>query len=116
MEDLLKIAHWQWYCTLLIVIGISFVKLSVAFFLLRIINRPYYRRFLYVMIGILVSLTLAWFGTLVFQCVLVSAAWNPTLAQARCFSDVQYRSIGLANSCKCIKTIGSRIEAHLPSL
>ncbi|KAF2786170.1 hypothetical protein K505DRAFT_260469, partial [Melanomma pulvis-pyrius CBS 109.77] len=98
MEDLLKIAHWQWYFTLLIIIGISFVKLSVAFFLLRIIHRPYYRRFLYVMIGVLVSLTLAWCGTLVFQCVPVSAAWNPTLAHARCFSDAQYRSIGLANS------------------
>ncbi|KAF2710766.1 hypothetical protein K504DRAFT_335315, partial [Pleomassaria siparia CBS 279.74] len=97
-EDLLKIAHRQWFLTLFIILGIGFVKLSVAFFLLRIIHRANYRRFLYVMIALLTPLTFAWAGTFIFQCIPVSAAWDPNVSQSRCMSHVVYRNVGLAHS------------------
>lgn len=107
-NNLTQLVRWQWYFTLFIAIGISFVKLSVAFFLLRIIHRPYYQRFLYSMISLLVPLTLVWFGTLIFQCVSVSEACEPLIRSPRCISRTTYRDLGLFNNGKCAKAIGMR--------
>jgi hypothetical protein len=52
-DNILGVARLLWIVTLLYAVGISFVKLSVAFFLLRIIQRPVCRRLLYGMIGML---------------------------------------------------------------
>lgn len=104
-ENLTQLVRWQWYFTLFIVIGISFVKLSVAFFLLRIIHRPYYRRFLYNMIGLLVPLTLVWFGTFASQCVPVSKVWEPFVRSPRCISRTTYWDLVIFNNGKCTKAI-----------
>jgi Fungal rhodopsin domain len=48
-ESLFYILFWQ---GLLVVFAVSFVKLSIAFFLLRLAQRTQYRRFLYGVIGL----------------------------------------------------------------
>lgn len=51
LENALAMGPYLWSFLLLYVVGISFIKLSVAFFLLRIIHRSYSCRFLYTMMG-----------------------------------------------------------------
>ncbi|KAF2640820.1 hypothetical protein P280DRAFT_399457, partial [Massarina eburnea CBS 473.64] len=97
--DVSAVGVYLWSFTVLIVIGISLVKLSVAFFLLRIIQRPQYRLVLYCMIAILVPSTLVWTFTLLFQCTPVAAAWNPELrSNAQCMSRTTYRNLNVFNS------------------
>jgi hypothetical protein len=51
MSERIKQLHWQFFHNLLVMIGISLVKISIAFFLLRlVISRPY-KIFLISMIG-----------------------------------------------------------------
>jgi hypothetical protein len=97
-DNLNQLARWQWYFTLFFIIGISFLKLSVTFFLLRIIHWPYYRRFLYSMIGLLVSLMLVWFGSLIIQCVPVSDILEPLMGTSRCNSRTAHRDLDLFNN------------------
>ena len=49
--DMGKILHWQFFHSLWIMMGISFVKMSVGFFLLRLVAGRWYKRFLTGMIG-----------------------------------------------------------------
>jgi hypothetical protein len=50
-HNVISIGPLVWAFTLIVVLGICFVKLSVAFFLLRIIQLTAYRRLLYCSIG-----------------------------------------------------------------
>ncbi|KAF2471195.1 uncharacterized protein BDR25DRAFT_223412 [Lindgomyces ingoldianus] len=112
LDDLGRISKWLWWFSLVYIMGVSFVKLSIACCLLRIIQRPNYRRFLYGMLEVLLAvLTLAWFFTFIFQCVPVAAAWHSSLrpphiteGNARCMSHTTYRDLGLFNSAINIAT------------
>lgn len=114
--DTSRFSSWIWVSTLLNIIGLGFVKLSIAFFLLRIFERRYCRHLLYAIIckpirrrivtfkltllGLLFALTLAWFGTTLFQCVPVTAAWNAsTQSKARCMSQSTHKTLSLVNNC-----------------
>jgi hypothetical protein len=48
-----KLLHWQFYHSLIVMVGISLIKISIACFLLRLvtITNKVYRIFLYCMIG-----------------------------------------------------------------
>ena len=46
-----EINHWQFYHYIVVVLGISLIKLSIAFLLLRFVRVVAYKRFIWVMIG-----------------------------------------------------------------
>jgi len=46
-----RIMLWTWMRSLFIVLGISLVKVSVGFFLLRVVDGTKYKRFIIGMIG-----------------------------------------------------------------
>jgi hypothetical protein len=120
-DNLNQLARWQWYFKLFFMIGISFLKLSVTFFLLRIIHWPYYRRFLYSMIGLLVTLTLVWFGSLIIQCVPISEFLESLMGSSHCNSRTTHRDLDLFNNGELLsdritssKTLDSQFQ--LPTL
>jgi hypothetical protein len=52
-DELVKMLHWQFFHSLSVTLGISLIKISVAFFLLRLVPGKAYKWFLYGMIGML---------------------------------------------------------------
>ena len=98
--------------SIIIMVGISSVKISIAFFLLRltgIASRTPYSRFLYGVVAFIVLLTLGCAGSLIFQCLPIEATWNYMLRQppigtgtAKCYSNTVFRNLGLMNSGKFI--------------
>ncbi|KFX93213.1 hypothetical protein V490_04954 [Pseudogymnoascus sp. VKM F-3557] len=96
---------------LFLVTGISLVKISVGLFLLRIVEGTLYKRIILGTIGFLVIFTLACLGTLIFQCLPVSAAWDfaqrpPPFGtgNAKCYSTPIFTAIGLFNGAVNIAT------------
>jgi len=98
-QALSKIDHWMFFHSLMVTIGISLVKISIAFFLLRLVQAKAYKRFLVGMIVFLTLFCLSCAGTLIFACIPVSAQWNfAQKATAKCFSINTFTAIGLYNS------------------
>lgn len=104
----MKFAKVLYIHSIIIMVGISTVKISIAFFLLRLSTRTPYSRFLYGVIVFIVMLTLACAGTLIFQCLPVEATWDARLrpppfgtGDAKCYSMTIFRNLGLMNSCEC---------------
>jgi hypothetical protein len=50
-DELIKMKHWQYFLSIIVTVGISFIKISVASFLLRLVPGKGYKIFLYCMIG-----------------------------------------------------------------
>ncbi|KAF2840995.1 hypothetical protein M501DRAFT_902028, partial [Patellaria atrata CBS 101060] len=96
------LSKWTFFHALFVMIAISCVKISIAFFLLRLASRTRYKKLLWGAVVFIVVFTIACSFTLIFQCTPVSAAWNYSLraptGTARCFTMLQYRNIGLMNS------------------
>ncbi|KUJ23165.1 uncharacterized protein LY89DRAFT_169714 [Mollisia scopiformis] len=100
VSNLEKIFHWFFYHGLLNVFGISTVKVSIGFFLLRLVQGTMYKRILVAWITFLVIFGLASCGTIAFDCTPISAAWDLSLLadpNTRCFSTSVFRSIALVN-------------------
>ncbi|KAL2840429.1 hypothetical protein BJY01DRAFT_20918 [Aspergillus pseudoustus] len=111
-----KISQWIWWHSLIVVLGISLVKISIGFFLLRFATQKKWLKWL--IIGSLIFLTaftMASLGTLIFQCVPVRAAWDFELRAkptTKCFSTHIYLSIGRFNA--SINIITDFLYATLP--
>lgn len=108
---------------ILIMVGISTVKISIAFFLLRLSTRTPYSRSLYGVIIFIVLMTITCAMTLIFQCLPVEAAWDSRLrpppfgtGDAKCYSMTIFRNLGLMNSCKCILNSNTNKCADISSL
>lgn len=93
--------------SLLVMVGLSCVKVSVAFSLLRLSANKRQTRFLWGAIAFIIAITIACAGTLIFQCFPVEAAWDSSLrpapmgtGTAHCYSNTTFRNIGLMNSSK----------------
>jgi len=100
LSNLTTILHWGYFNGLANVTGISSVKLSVGFFLLRLGQGKWYKRIIIAWIIFLFIFTLACLGTLVFQCFPVNAAWDPVARmdpKSKCYSIPIFRAIGLFN-------------------
>ncbi|KAI9712651.1 MAG: hypothetical protein M1820_001272 [Bogoriella megaspora] len=100
-----KFLVWQWVHSIIIMTANSTLKLSIAFFLMRITQRTHYRRLLWSVIVFIILFTIACFGTLLFQCVPPQAAWRYVLrppplghGNARCYNTTIFRDIGVFNS------------------
>jgi hypothetical protein len=50
-ESYSAIMHWQFFASIIIMVGISLVKLSIAFVLLRFVETKHFRRLLWFMVG-----------------------------------------------------------------
>jgi len=99
VSELGKLLHWQFYHSLIVMFGISLIKISIACFLLRLVTGKVYKIFLYGMTVFLTLFTLACAGTLIFACIPVRASWDLALAPtAKCYSKQTFTNIGLFNS------------------
>lgn len=92
--------------SIIIMVGISAVKISIAFFLLRLSTSKIFHRFLYVVMVFIVLMTIACALTLILQCLPVEAVWNVALrpapfgtGTAKCYSMTVFRNLGMMNSC-----------------
>ena len=57
IPELENLLHWQFYHSIVIMCGISLVKISIGFFLLRFVNSKIYKR---VVIGMIGTQSLTW--------------------------------------------------------
>ena len=90
---------------IIVMVGVSTVKISIAFFLMRLSTTKQQSRFLYGIIGFIIILTLACAMTLILQCLPVEAAWDSSLrppplgtGTAKCYSTTIFRNLGMMNS------------------
>ncbi|CAI6334434.1 unnamed protein product [Periconia digitata] len=101
-EDHTAFTKIQYFHSLVIMVGVSAVKVSIALSLIRLSPRKSYTVFLYGVIGFMVIMTLACAGTLIFQCLPVQAAWDfslrPPTGTAKCYNQIIFRNLGLMNS------------------
>ncbi|GFF68424.1 hypothetical protein IFM61392_05263 [Aspergillus lentulus] len=106
LEDLGPLSKWTFFHAIVIVLGISSVKISLAFFLLRFASQnKLIKRFIIGALVFLILFTIACILTLIFQCIPVSAAWDYTQkATATCYSSKTYLAIGEFNSAINIAT------------
>jgi len=96
----MTVSHWLYFHSWIIVMGISFVKISIGFFLLRLVQGKWYKRSIVAWIIFLFLFTLASMGTLIFQCLPIDAAWDMNVRMqptTRCYSNETFRNIGLFN-------------------
>ncbi|RDL36492.1 uncharacterized protein BP5553_05844 [Venustampulla echinocandica] len=100
MSNFTEIVHWSYHHGWILVVGISSVKISVGIFLIRLVQKKWYKRCIIAWIVFLVIFTVACVGTLIFQCIPIRAAWDFMLRldpNTKCYSIDVFRSIGLFN-------------------
>ncbi|KAI9929821.1 hypothetical protein MW887_011626 [Aspergillus wentii] len=112
-DDQEILRKYTFYHSIIVMIGISAVKISLGFFLLRVAAQSTFRRFIIGAIVFLVAFTIACAGTLIFQCVPVAGAWDMEVRKtAKCFSLPTFTAIGIFNS--SINIVTDVIFATLP--
>ncbi|KAI1609133.1 phosphatidylserine decarboxylase [Exophiala viscosa] len=108
LPDWENFLHWRFFHSLIVMVGISLVKISIACFLRRMVPNKNYQRFLIGAIIFLVAFTISCAGTLIFNCGgHVDANWNLGLrtdGTAKCFSNITFTNIGIWNSSVNITT------------
>ncbi|KAK8023755.1 hypothetical protein PG993_011821 [Apiospora rasikravindrae] len=97
--------RWQYIHGILLVVGISLVKISIGFFLLRLIQNKWYRRIVIFTQVFIALFTISCVCTLVLQCVPPEATFAlvrpPT---AKCFDQATFTNIGIFNGAVNITT------------
>lgn len=130
------VPYFQWLFAhgLMVMLGLVLVKISIAFFLMRIMLQKAWKIFLWSSVGqyryhhmsktqasvlivsvFLICFGLACSGTLIFGCMPISANWDFNVRMdpnTRCFSSSTYGFIGLFNS--IINIITDILFAVLP--
>jgi hypothetical protein len=88
-----RLMKLQYIQSIVIMVGISAVKVSIAFCLLRLSVQKWYTRILYGGTAFIVLMTTACAGTLILQCLPVRASWDMSLrpppygtGHAKCYS------------------------------
>ncbi|KAL7655750.1 hypothetical protein ACMYSQ_004893 [Aspergillus niger] len=104
-EDEQVLSKLVYYHSLIVMVGLSLVKISLAVFLRRF-SSSLLSKALVGSIIFLVAFTIACGLTLILQCIPVAAAWDTSLRpHARCFDSDTYTAIGLWNSSKFEMTL-----------
>ncbi|RAK83136.1 oxidoreductase [Aspergillus costaricaensis CBS 115574] len=97
-EDEQVLSKLVYYHSVIVMVGLSLVKISLAVFLRRF-SSTLLSKALVGSIIFLVAFTIACGLTLILQCIPVAAAWDTSLRpHARCFDNDTYTAIGLWNS------------------
>ncbi|KAI5776376.1 phosphatidylserine decarboxylase [Geopyxis carbonaria] len=111
--DLVKFMHITFFQSQSFVLAICFIKVSVAFLLMRLAALTKYKRFLWGIIAFMIAFTLACEGTLIFNCWPIAGAWDPAVAlKGHCYSLKTFGQIGMFNT--CINVITDVLFATLP--
>ncbi|KAL4758085.1 uncharacterized protein BDW70DRAFT_142395 [Aspergillus foveolatus] len=115
-NDFGMLSKWFWGHAIIIVLGISLVKISIGFFLLRFAaQKKALKRFIIGSLVFLFLFTIACMLTLILQCIPVEAAWDSavrTQEGTRCYSSATYLKIGKFNS--AINIVTDFLYATLP--
>ncbi|KAF7597609.1 hypothetical protein BBP40_000087 [Aspergillus hancockii] len=113
-HDFAVLTEYMFYHAIVIVLGISLVKVSLALFLLRFASQnKFLKRFIIGALGFLILFTIACILTLIFQCLPVKAAWDFSIrTKAKCYSVKTYLAIGEFNS--AINIVTDFVFATLP--
>jgi len=77
--------------------AVTAVKVSIAFFLMRIAPNRFYRRTLCGIIAFLIIYTTACFITLILQCTNLALLWSPD-AKGTCWHPTTLKALGYLNS------------------
>ncbi|OJI84657.1 hypothetical protein ASPTUDRAFT_40677 [Aspergillus tubingensis CBS 134.48] len=97
-EDEQVLSKLVYYHSIIVMVGLSLVKISLAVFLRRF-SSTLLSKALVGSIIFLVAFTIACGLTLILQCIPVAAAWDTSMRpHARCFDNDTYTAIGLWNS------------------
>ncbi|KAL4878767.1 hypothetical protein BJY04DRAFT_107377 [Aspergillus karnatakaensis] len=111
-----KLSQWIWWRSLIVVLGISLVKISIGLFLLRFTaQKKWLKWFIIGSVVFLICFTIASLGTLIFQCVPVRAAWDSELRakeSTKCFTLPVFLGIGRFNA--SVNIITDFLYATLP--
>ena len=96
---------WTYIESIFMPAGVSIVKISVAFCLLRFSISPRQRLVLHGSIVLIILFTIGCCGYIIFACIPVEANWNWDLLRppfgtgnAHCISDRDFLNLGIANS------------------
>ncbi|KAE8355042.1 hypothetical protein BDV28DRAFT_163656 [Aspergillus coremiiformis] len=113
-EDYRVLTEYMFYHAILIVFGISLVKVSLAVFLLRFAPpKKTLKKFIIGMLVFLILFTIACIMSLILQCLPIRAAWDFSMrATAKCYSAKIYLSIGQFNS--AVNIVTDFVFATLP--
>ncbi|KAL4999946.1 hypothetical protein BDV10DRAFT_163629 [Aspergillus recurvatus] len=110
------LSKWFWGHAITVVLGISLVKISIGFFLLRFATQKKpLKQFILGSLVFLVLFTIACMLTLILQCIPVEAAWDSEVRakeSSRCYSAATYLKIGKFNS--AINIVTDFLYATLP--
>ncbi|KAL4972425.1 hypothetical protein BDW66DRAFT_169622 [Aspergillus desertorum] len=110
------LSKWFWGHAIIIVLGISLVKISIGFFLLRFATQKKpLKQFIIGSLVFLVLFTIACMLTLILQCIPAEAAWDWVVRaqkSTRCYSPATYLKIGKFNS--AINIVTDFLYATLP--
>ncbi|KAM0810935.1 hypothetical protein AB5N19_11288 [Seiridium cardinale] len=98
LDEFSQLSYWQYIHGPLLVSGISLVKISLGFFLLRFVQGLWYKRFIIFMIVFLALFTISCDLTLTLQCMPPMAAYMfPRPPDASCFSADTFLAISTFN-------------------
>ncbi|KAH8887982.1 hypothetical protein GQ53DRAFT_843762 [Thozetella sp. PMI_491] len=89
--------HWQYAQVCVAIIGVSVVKVSVGFGLLRFMKTKWYRRFIISMIAFVVVATIASVGPLLFECHPMYVSWAYIRPVGVCISSESFRAVAELN-------------------
>ncbi|KAK7946262.1 uncharacterized protein PG986_010583 [Apiospora aurea] len=109
--------RWQYVHGILLVVGISLVKISIGFFLLRLIQNKWYRRAVIFTQVFIALFTISCVCTLILQCVPPDATFAlvrpPT---AKCFDQATFTNIGIFNGAVNIMTDAVFVLLPIPMI
>lgn len=115
LDDLTEMTEVLYIQGLIMVVGVTIVKISIAYSLLRLATQKLYVRILKGTIIFLIVMTIFCVGTIVFQCMPLEAAWDLSMrpppwgrGNAQCYSLKTFLGFGLMNS--------STFSSHPPHL
>ncbi|CAG8957344.1 hypothetical protein HYFRA_00010770 [Hymenoscyphus fraxineus] len=97
IEDQQEQLHWQFYHTLFVTTGITLVKVSISFLLLRIVPDRNYRIFLWGTIVFLCLFIIVCANLFIFACRPITSNWDFSVP-AQCFDLGTFKAIGMFNS------------------
>lgn len=86
------------------VFALSFVKISIGLFLLRLAPTGYYRKIIWSVIGFVAFYTVGGSGALLAQCKPFAANFDRTIPGSSCYEPLTAKALAFTNSCKFSKT------------